>query len=215
MMRTRIKICGVSTHEDAMAAVEAGADAIGFVFHERSPRFIEPSEAWKILRHLPPFLATVGLTVDASAEHYSEIERACPTDFSQLHGDEDEELVRACGARLIKAIRFDPDTIEAALRRWSEFEEVDAILVDGSVGGLGEAFDWQALADAAHASTKPLVLAGGLTPDNVGEAVQIVKPYAVDVSSGVEKSRGVKDPARIRAFCEAVRAADTELGRLA
>ncbi len=215
MIRTRVKICGVGTREDAMAAVESGADAVGFVFHERSPRYIKPAAAWEILRDLPPFVASVGLTVNASPEHYGQIERACPADFSQLHGDEDAELVRACGARLIKAVRFDADTIEASLRYWSEFEEIDAILVDGSEGGRGEAFEWSALADAAHAAAKPIILAGGLTTENVGEAIRAVRPYAVDVSSGVEKERGVKDPARIRAFCAAVREADAALDRLA
>ena len=209
--RTRIKICGVRNLETALTALCAGADTLGFVFVKSSPRFIEPVEAWAIIRELPPMHTTVGLTVNASVEVYSKIERSCPTDYGQLHGDESEAVVRACGPRIIKAVRFDSGTIEAELHRWGAVEEVDAILVDGSSGGMGEAFDWSALADAAAACAKPIVLAGGLTGANVGEAIRAVRPWAVDVSSGVERELGVKDPELIRAFCEAVRVADAGL----
>jgi len=208
--RTRIKICGVRDRETALAALGAGADALGFVFVESSPRFIEPEAAWAIIRELPPLHATVGLTVGASVEAFSRIERACPTDYGQLHGDESVETVRACGPRVFKAIRFDGATIEDDLRLWGGVDEVDAILVDGSAGGEGTAFDWAGLARALGASgcSKPIVLAGGLTPENVGEAIAAVRPWAVDVSSGVEQERGVKDAALIGAFCAAVRTAD-------
>ncbi len=210
--RTRIKICGVRDLETALAAAAAGADAIGLVFWERSPRFIAPEKAWAIVNGAPPMLTTVGLTVNASPEEHAEIVEVCPTDYGQLHGEEDEETVRECGPRVFKAVRFDPDTIEERLRRWSAVEEVDAILVDGSAGGGGTALDWSALARGRSASEKPLILAGGLTPENVGEAVRTVRPWAVDVSSGVEGARGVKDVKRIEAFCAAVRRADAELG---
>ncbi|MFG0274318.1 MAG: N-(5'-phosphoribosyl)anthranilate isomerase [Phycisphaerales bacterium] len=206
--RTRIKICGVRTPDAALAAAEAGADAIGFVFVAGSPRVVDPSVAWGVIQALPPFVTTVGLFRNASVDDYLDGEQSCPTDFGQLHGDEPEDVVRACGPRVIKAIRFDGATIEHDLARWSAIDEVDAVLVDGGDGGQGVALDWVALARAAHACTKPLILAGGLTPENVGEAVKIVRPFAVDVSSGVESSPGVKDPAKIAAFCAAVRAAD-------
>ncbi len=211
MPRTRIKICGIRTPEGAHAAIDAGADALGFVFHRASPRSIEPVDAWDIVKTLPPLVHSVGLTVNADFDEFEEIESYCPTDYSQLHGAESIKLVRACGPRVIKAVRFDAATIEADLERWAGVEEVDAILVDGSAGGGGVALDWAALARArSKADAKPLFLAGGLTPDNVAQAVRVVRPFAVDVSSGVEdpSQPGVKDPARIAAFCGAVRAAD-------
>ena len=109
MPRTRIKICGVRTHDIALAAAEAGADAIGLVFHEASPRFIAPEQAWRLIADLPPFVATVGLTVNASVDQYTAIEEVCPTDYGQLHGEESEKVVRSCGPRIFKAIRFNPE----------------------------------------------------------------------------------------------------------
>jgi phosphoribosylanthranilate isomerase len=211
-MRTRIKVCGVRDLETALAALGAGADTLGFVFVKGSPRFIAPESAWGIIRELPPMHTTVGLTAGASVESFSRIERACPTDYGQLHGDESEEVVRACGPRVIKAVRFDAATIGAELRRWGAVAEVDAILVDGSAGGMGERFDWSALAAVSGECVKPIVLAGGLTATNVGGAIRAVRPWAVDVSSGVERERGVKDAGMIREFCAAVRAADAGLG---
>lgn len=204
-LRTRIKICGVRTPQAARAAADAGADAIGFVFHPGSQRFIEPEDAFAIMASLPPFLTTVGLFVNATVETFCQMEERCPTNLSQLHGDEPEDVVEQCGPGVIKAIRFDGATIERDLARWSAVAEVDAILVDGSAGGGGTPFDWDALARAKHACAKPLLLAGGLTPANVAEAIRTVQPWAVDISSGVESSPGVKSPELIRAFCEAVR----------
>lgn len=208
-MRTRVKICGVRDRATAHAAADAGADAVGFVFVPSSPRAITPEEAWPILQCLPPFMSSVGLFVNASVEEYAAAEQVCPTDFGQLHGKEPEKTVRACGPRLIKAVRFSPATIANDLRYWSGLDEVDAVLVDGSDGGGGTALDWAALAAVRDACAKPLILAGGLTPENVAEAVRTVRPFAVDVSSGVESAPGVKDPALIGAFCDAVRRADT------
>jgi len=206
--RTRIKICGVTTPDAARAAADSGADAIGLVFVPGSPRVIDPAKAWDIVRTLPPFMASVGLFRNATVDQYIETEQRCPTDYGQLHGDEPEEVVQQCGPRVIKAIRFDGATIEQDLARWSAIEEVDAVMVDGGAGGEGVALDWEALARAGHASAKPLILAGGLTPQNVGDAVRIVRPFAVDVSSGVESSPGVKDLEKIEAFCAAVQEAD-------
>lgn len=207
-----MKICGVRDEAGAMAAVEAGADAVGFVFERASPRHIEPAAAWRLCGRLPPFVMTVGVTRNASLERFTRIEQLCPTEFSQLHGDEDEATVAACGPRVFKAIAFDENTIAQQLRRWARVAEVDAILVDAATPGSGAAFAWEKLAEVREeAAAKPLILAGGLTPDNVEEAIRIVQPYAVDVSTGVESAPGVKDPARMCAFCEAVREADRAL----
>lgn len=207
-MRTRIKICGITDEEGLFAAADAGADAVGFVFAESSKRYIDPGEAFDLISMLPPFVSSVGLFVDADVEAFIEIEEQCPTDMSQLHGSELERVVRQCGPSVIKGVRFDPETIEKELARWDRVDEVDAILIDGSTGGEGKTFDWSALAKVKQATQKPLIIAGGLTPENVGEAVRIVRPYGVDVSSGVERAPGEKDPAKVKAFCEAVRRAD-------
>jgi phosphoribosylanthranilate isomerase len=211
MGRTRIKICGIRDSENAMVAAQAGADAIGFMFYRESPRHIEPEDAREIMDILPPMISTVGVFVNPSIEKFCDCEETCPTNYVQLHGQEDEELVRQCGPWLLRAVRYDPATIRTELERWDEIDEVDAILVDGSLGGQGVALDWKGLAEAMEGIKTPVYLAGGLTPENVGEAISVVRPYGVDVSSGVEKERGVKDPALIRAFCEAVRAADRAL----
>jgi phosphoribosylanthranilate isomerase len=190
-----------------MAAVDSGADAVGFMFVRSSVRFVEPEEAAAIMWALPPLMTTVGVYMNASVDTFADIEAVCPTHYAQLHGNEDEPTVRACGP-VIKAVRYDPATIRHELERWGAIDEVDAILVDGSAGGEGTALDWQGLAAAAEDISTPLILAGGLTPKNVGEAIGAVRPYAVDVSSGVERERGVKDAALIEAFCRAVREAD-------
>jgi phosphoribosylanthranilate isomerase len=206
-MRTRIKICGITTDDAAAWAVEAGADAVGFVFVRTSARYITPDAAAEIMCQLPPLVTTVGVFVNASVDAFCDIEEVCPTNFAQLHGAEDEATVKAC-APAIKGFRYDPLTIRADLERWERIDEVEAILVDGSAGGDGESFDWSGLAAAAEDITKPIILAGGLTPGNVAEAIRAVRPFAVDVSSGVERERGIKDPALIEAFCKAVREAD-------
>jgi phosphoribosylanthranilate isomerase len=204
MPRTRIKICGITDEEALFAAADAGADAVGFVFHPKSRRYIDPADAFDLISFLPPFVSSVGLYVDAKVDVFSDIEEICPTDRTQLHGDESEETVRRCGPGIIKAVRFDPATIERELTRWSKIEEVDAILVDGSPGGAGTTFDWSALAKVKQACTKPLIIAGGLTHENVAEAIRVVRPYAVDVSTGVESEPGVKSAELIQKFCDAV-----------
>jgi phosphoribosylanthranilate isomerase len=212
MSRTRIKICGIRDVDSALAAAEAGADAIGFVFHPKSVRFVEPEEAADIAVMLPPLVSTVAVFVNPSLDKFMEMEELCPTTHTQFHGEEREELIREC-APVIKAVKFDAATIAAELKRWNAMPEVDAILVDGSAGGAGESFDWGALAavrDRERIDT-PLIIAGGLTPANVGEAIRVVRPWAVDVSSGVERAPGVKDPALMEAFCAAVMRADAAL----
>ncbi len=210
MDRTRIKVCGITTHDAARAAVEAGADVLGFVFVPGTPRAIEPEAAFEILSALPPMVGTVGVFRNATLEAFIELEQRCPTDWSQLHGAEPENLVRDCGPRVIRGIRFDAATIEAELTRWDAVEEVEAILVDGSAGGEGEAFAWEALVGPMAKITTPVVIAGGLHAGNVGEAVRACRPFAVDVSSGVEREPGVKDAAKIHEFCRAVREADAQ-----
>jgi len=211
-MPTRIKVCGVTDVGSALAAAEAGADAVGLVFVRASPRFVTTDVAWSICDVLPPFVSTVGLFVNPSADEYWETREECPFHLGQLHGAESEPLVKECGPDVIKAVRYAPETIEADLLKWSRVEEVSAVLVDGGSGGTGETLDWKNLAAVADRCDHPIVLAGGLTPENVGEAIRTVRPYAVDVSSGVESKRGVKDPVRVAAFCAAVREADRELG---
>ncbi len=208
MPRTRIKICGITTADALQACADNGADAVGFVFHPQSPRHIDPDRAWELACRTPPFMTTVGLTVDLSLDDFAMIEGRCPTGLSQLHGNEPDDIVRELGPDVIKAVRYDPATIRDRLAHYDAIGEVSAILVDGSAGGEGTAFDWQGLADAAASIATPLILAGGLTPANVAEAIRVVRPFAVDVSSGVESERGVKDADLIHAFCDAVRAAD-------
>jgi phosphoribosylanthranilate isomerase len=206
--RTRIKICGVTSVETARAAVEAGADAIGLVLATGSPRSIDHALAERIARSLPPFIAPVRVFRDAPAEDVC----AWPGQWLQLHGDEDEAYLKRSRATasprsIIRGFHFSAE----AVRRWGACRHVDALLIDGPRAGSGEAFDHQALAALMPDVTRPVILAGGLTPETVGEAIRTVRPFAVDVSSGVESSPGEKDPALIEAFCQAVRRADASL----
>jgi len=210
MARTRIKICGITNNESLSAAAEAGADAVGFVFAE-SPRYIHPREAWKLACDLPPMVSSVGLFVNPSLDRFAEIEQMCPTMMTQLHGNEPDGVVKELGPELIKAVKFDPDTIADRLTHYDAIDEVSVILVDGSEGGEGVTFDWAKLAEAARDIKTPIMLAGGLDASNVGDAIAAARPYAVDVSSGVESERGVKDLGKIRAFCKAVQEADSKL----
>lgn len=212
-MRTRIKICGVRDIAAARAAAEAGADAVGFVFAEGSPREIEPEEAVEIMFALPPMVSSVGVVRDLDVDEFCEVEQRCPCEMMQLHGDEDDKTVASCGPGVIKAVAFEPATGEAQIRRWFRLREVAAVLIDGPRAGSGEALDWAALAATLEKTgrIKPVILAGGLTAENIGEAIRTIRPYAVDVSSGVESAPGVKDAEKIRAFCRAVAAADAAL----
>jgi len=205
--RTRIKICGITSADIAMAAVEAGADAVGLVFAKQSPRYIDIDTAMEIAECLPPFVTPVGLfQLDragdpALSEWWGE--------WVQLHVGEDESLIMqvAESHRVMRGFRFSPD----AVARWQRCDGVSALVVDGTSGGGGEAFDHAALAAIRETVSKPIVLAGGLTAENVSDAIRAVRPHAVDVSSGVERDRGMKDPKLIEQFCAAVREADAHL----
>lgn len=204
MTRTRIKICGIKDEAIARAAVDAGADAVGLVFVEASPRCVDVTEAARVVAALPPFVEPVGLFVDESAEHIRRVCNAAGIHTVQLHGHEPVSILDDLpGLRVIRALPFDVDRLDTALR-WDEDPRVSSLLFDAAQGGSGEAIDWHELAAAKPGLSKPIILAGGLSPGNVAEAVDTARPYAVDVSSGVESSRGVKDAGRIAAFCDAV-----------
>ena len=205
-MVTRVKICGITNIEDALAAVAAGADALGFVFYAPSKRYVSPELAADIVRQLPPFVTTVGLFVNAEIAEVSQIADQVSLDLIQFHGDEDNAQCMMAGRPFIKALRVKPGLdIRQAM---TAFPDARGILLDayrpGVPGGTGEVFDWDLIpADAAAEIT----LAGGLTPENVAQAVQQVRPFAVDVSGGVEASPGIKDHARLSAFIRAARMA--------
>lgn len=200
-MTTRIKICGITNLDDALAACRLGADALGFVLAP-SPRQVSPEQARAIIASLSPLVNTVGVFVNAPLAEVSELRRFCGLDWVQLHGDEDEDQAAALGRRVIKALRVSaerpPDA--AAYPGCS-------LLLDTyhpqAVGGTGQTFDWGLAQGIAR--QRPIILAGGLTPDNVNRAIKQVQPFAVDVSSGVEKQKGVKDHERIASFIAQVR----------
>lgn len=194
----RVKICGITSVTDALIAVEAGADALGFVFHADSPRNVTPETAAGIIDALPPFVQAVGLFVNRDSGFVNEAAVRCRLDLVQLHGDEPPQLCDAVERRVIKAFRVRDSASIEPIRHY----RVAAYLLDAwspaAYGGTGHTFNWE-IAKRVK-SFGPLILAGGLTPDNVAEAVATVEPYAVDVSSGVESAPGRKDPALVREF---------------
>lgn len=202
----KVKICGITNAADGIVAAEAGADLLGFVFCDESPRYITPEAAAQIIRQLPPFVVKVGLFVNAPEEDVMRAITVCGLDMLQFHGNETPEYCRQFGLMTIKAFRIrDAGSLDAL-----EKYPTDAWLLDaytpGKLGGTGEVFDWD-LAIAARGRGRPIFLAGGLNPDNVAEAVRRVRPYGVDVSSGVESAPGKKDQAKVRAFVRAAKAA--------
>lgn len=199
----RSKICGITRIEDALAAVEAGADAIGLVFYAKSPRAVSIEQAAAILRALPPFVTTVGLFVDMPRDELQHLLQRLPLDLLQFHGDESPADCEGYGRPYIKALRVRPgEDVSAAM---APYEGARGILldtfVDGVPGGTGASFDWSLVPEDAG---KPVILAGGLDAGNVAAAIRQVRPYAVDVSGGVEASKGIKDAGKIRAFMQAV-----------
>jgi len=205
-LRTRIKICGVRREVDVEVAVEAGADAIGLVFHPASPRHVAMARAAELVRRLPPFVTPVGLFVNAEPSEVEAVLAAIPPLVLQFHGDETPGYCARFGRPYLKAMRMGAgvDLLDSARR----FASAQALLLDAHVegyGGGGKVFDWSLVpADVA----RPVVLSGGLHAGNVIAGIQQLRPWAVDVSSGVESTRGVKDADLIRRFCEAVREAD-------
>lgn len=207
--RTRVKICGITRVEDGLAAVAAGADAIGLVFYPASPRAVTLAQAAAICAALPPFVAAVGLFVDADSEQIARVLAQVPLSTLQFHGNETPAQCERFQRPYVKALRMRDETdVVAELGRYTHAQ---ALLLDtyraGTPGGTGESFDWQRIPPAVAGR---IVLAGGLNPDNVGIAVRQVRPYAVDVSGGVESAPGIKDHARVRAFIDAVRQADDQ-----
>jgi phosphoribosylanthranilate isomerase len=206
-MSNKVKICGITNPEDALVAVDAGADALGFVFYEKSPRHVTVKAVAEIIRRLPPFVAKVGVFVDATADTVRMAVAECGLDTLQFHGDEAPEF---CGGfaplKVYKAFRVQNLESLAGLSGY----RTDAWLLDGfapdSPGGTGATFDW-GLAREAGTLGRPIILAGGLTPDNVAEAVCRAQPYGVDVSSGVESAPGRKDRRKILRFIAAAKAA--------
>jgi len=208
--RTRIKICGITTPEAARAAVNAGADALGFILTDGSPRTISLDQALAIAAALPPAVEPVAVFRNDPPDAI----HAWPYRAVQLHGNESEADLAPITAGdhprlIVRGFHFD----ETAIHRWGTCPRVHALLIDGPDPGSGLAFDHVALAGLMPALTKPVIVAGGLTPKTVELAIHAVRPFAVDVSSGVESAPGVKDSDRIHAFCEAVRRADTEIAQ--
>lgn len=209
MARTRIKICGITSHEDALKAISVGVDALGFNFWEGSARVVSISRAREICARLPPFVSIVGLLVNAEARFVDELLNTVPVNFLQFHGDETPEQCQRYETPFLKAIRMRPDLdIEKELASYSM---ANGILLDayrkGVPGGTGQGFDWQRIPVEYR---KQIILAGGLTEANVGQAIDCVRPFAVDVSGGIEISPGVKDHKKIERFVKAVKEADSQ-----
>lgn len=198
-MRTRVKICGITREDDAQVAVDCGVDAIGLVFYAASPRAVSLEQAARIARQLPAFVTCVGLFVNPRLEEVEDVLAQVPLDCLQFHGEESAELCEQFGRPYIKAIRVGAQTDITHLAQ--QYAQARAVLLDTYVkdmpGGTGKCFDWDRIPAECP---KPVILAGGLTPGNVASAIQQVRPYAVDVSGGVELHKGVKDPAKIRQF---------------
>jgi phosphoribosylanthranilate isomerase len=194
----RVKICGITSLEDARVAVEAGADALGFVFYDKSPRSINPLLAAKIIATLPPFVQAVGLFVNEESEKINWTTDFCGLDLVQLHGDEEPDDCAELNRRVVKAFRIQNINSIEPLKKY----QVAGYLLDAwcpeCYGGTGKTFNWEMAAAAKEYG--PIILAGGLTPENVAEAIAQVHPYAVDVSSGVESAPGQKDPEKVREF---------------
>ena len=209
MTRTRIKICGLTREQDVDEAIAAGADALGFVLYERSPRHVSLRRAEVLIGRLPPFVTPVLLFVNAKPEVLGRATQSLPHAVLQFHGDETQAECQAAARPWLRAVRMTPelDLLDFALR----FHAAQALLLDADVdgyGGGGKVFDWSQIPPSVPL---PVVLSGGLSPANVTEGVVRVRPWAVDVSSGVEVSKGIKSAALMRRFCQAVREADAAI----
>lgn len=199
----RVKVCGITNREDALCAVDCGADALGFIFYEKSPRYVSPERVGEIIAVLPPFVTPVGVFVNASEAHVDAVVKLAGLRAIQLHGDESPAACLGHSVPVIRALRvgpdFDPETMRSYL--------VDTFLLDtakvGKYGGTGETFDWSKAVAAKDYGR--IILSGGLNPDNVAKAIEAVHPYAVDIGSGVESEPGKKDHKKVSAFLRIVR----------
>jgi phosphoribosylanthranilate isomerase len=198
----RVKVCGITRRKDARLAVDLGADALGFIFYPKSPRYIEPEKAAEIIRGLPPFVGSVGVFVDAPARRVRSVVRTCSLSAVQLHGEESPEFCSNFSVKVIKGFRVKGNRLPRGISRYA----VDALLLDtfktGVPGGTGEVFPWEVARRAERYGR--IILAGGLKPGNVRRAVETVRPFAVDVSSGVESAPGRKDIKLLEAFFDQV-----------
>lgn len=198
-----MKICGITRVEDALCAVQHGADAIGLVFYAPSPRNVNVAQAIEIVNKIPAFVSVVGLFVNADKSYINTVLSTVRLDMLQFHGDESPADCAQFGLSYLKAIRMKPDT--NLLQYAQDYSQAKALLLDtyteGVAGGTGQVFDWNLIPNNL---TKPLILAGGLNAQNVSQAIELVKPYAVDVSGGVEAAKGIKDAAKIAAFMQQV-----------
>lgn len=209
---TRIKICGITRMEDALAASNCGADAVGLVFYEKSPRHVTLQQAAQLAAAVPPFVTRVGLFVNPSADEVRKVLHETPLDVLQFHGEESPEFCAQFGRSYLKAVRVKPgvDLVQCAARyRGAQGLLLDAY-VEGTPGGTGESFDWALI---PHGLSLPVILSGGLHAENVAQAIKQVRPYAVDVSSGVEAAKGIKDAAKVAAFINEVKQIDVQLSR--
>jgi phosphoribosylanthranilate isomerase len=206
-MATAVKICGITRVEDALAAARHGARAIGFVFFRGSPRYVAPPQAAAIVRALPPFVTAVGLFVDPAAEEVRAALSGAAVQLLQFHGDETPAFCAQFGLPYVKAVRVRPgvDLLQYAHNHRTACGLLFDAFSEGTYGGTGSSFDWSLI---PRGMPLPVILSGGLTPANVAQAVRAVRPWAVDVSSGVESAPGIKDAARIAAFMSGVRDAD-------
>ena len=200
---TKIKICGITNMEDAQVAADFGADALGFIFYKESKRYVDPQVAMSIISSLPPFITTVGVFVNQELDEISQIKETTGIQVVQLHGDETPEFVSSIPFNAIKAIRVKDKSDLDKVAQYAGQAILFDTYSDKEYGGTGESFDWSILNDMS--STKKIVLSGGLNPENILEAVKIVGPYAVDVSSGVEDKPGKKDHTKIKRFIEAIK----------
>lgn len=201
-MRTRVKICGVTRRQDAEFAIEMGADALGFVFYAPSPRAVSIAQAVEICRGLPPFVSLVGLFVNAEPAEVNATLKRVPLDLLQFHGDESSQFCEQFDKPFIKAVRMkQPEDLQKAVKN---YQQANALLLDsfqaGVPGGTGQTFDWSMITQI----DKPLILAGGLSAENVATAIRQIRPYGVDVSGGVESAKGIKSNEKIRAFMQEV-----------
>ena len=209
---TRTKICGITRSEDILAVACSGADALGLVFYEKSPRHVSVQRAAQLIKSVPPFLTVVGLFVNPTEDEVQNVLQHVPLDVLQFHGEESPEFCAQFNRPYLKAIRvrIGVDLVQCATRYAGAQGLLLDAYIEGTHGGTGESFDWALI---PHEFPLPIILSGGLHPDNVAEAIKQVRPYAVDVSSGVEASKGIKDSAKIAAFINEVKHIDLQLSR--